>query len=119
MTYSDETYSTRRTQDYVKATPIQVRFKASESDIVPVPSGSLSLPRDWLYTREKVGIAIGVAAGVGLITGAIYYWFFVRRRRSAAQAESLQPLNDTAYGDQNPEDAPPPYPGRADTGTKR
>ncbi|THC94878.1 hypothetical protein EYZ11_005640 [Aspergillus tanneri] len=113
----DETISTRRTQDYVQATPIQIRFRASESDIVPVPTSSLSLPRDWLRTREKVGIGIGVAAGVGLISLALYYFFWVRRRgRKQIPQQAIPCIHEGQNADQVP---PPPYAGNANTSTKQ
>lgn len=117
LTYSDEKLSTVYEVWYYAATPIQIRFKAEESDIVPVPTGSFSLPREFLYTREKVGIGIGVTAAVGLASLAIYYCWFVRRRRRAAAAaeaeiahQQLTPLvpQDGQVYDLGP---PPPYPG--------
>lgn len=117
LTYSDEKLSTVYEVWYYAATPIQIRFKAEESDIVPVPTGSFSLPREFLYTREKVGIGIGVTAAVGLASLAIYYCWFVRRRRRAAAAaeaefahQQLTPLvpQDGQGYDLGP---PPPYPG--------
>ncbi|KAF7587715.1 hypothetical protein BBP40_006822, partial [Aspergillus hancockii] len=64
LTMTKPTATTTRTAYAITATPIQIRFKAAESTVVPIPTASLQLPRGYLYTREKVGIGIGVAAGV-------------------------------------------------------
>ncbi|KAJ6009983.1 hypothetical protein N7499_004618, partial [Penicillium canescens] len=50
------------------ASPIQIRFKPTQSTIVPVPTNALRLPRRFLYTREKIGIGIGVPVAVALLT---------------------------------------------------
>ncbi|KAF7631364.1 hypothetical protein AFLA_012222 [Aspergillus flavus NRRL3357] len=64
LTMTDATRTTTRTEYAITATPIQIRFKAAESTIVPIPTASLKLPRGYLYKREKVGIGIGVSAAV-------------------------------------------------------
>jgi hypothetical protein len=66
--------STRETAYEVTATPIQIRFRAAESTVVPVPTDSLSLPRGYLLTREKVGIGVGVLVAVGLLTMVLWYF---------------------------------------------
>ncbi|RHZ63420.1 uncharacterized protein CDV56_103606 [Aspergillus thermomutatus] len=72
ITYVDSTVSTQATAYAVTATPIQIRFRAAESTIVPVPTDSLKLPRGYLLTREKVGIGIGVPVAVALLTMVVW-----------------------------------------------
>ncbi|KAJ5392565.1 hypothetical protein N7509_008055 [Penicillium cosmopolitanum] len=51
------------------ASAIQIRFQASDSSVVPVPTESfkLPMPKKELSTGEKAGIGIGAAAGVILL----------------------------------------------------
>ncbi|KAJ6077004.1 hypothetical protein N7499_008985 [Penicillium canescens] len=88
MTYVDATLSTQRKIYGITASPIQIRFKAAQSTIVPVPTDSLSLPRRFLYTHEKIGIGIGVPIAVALLTIGFFWW---RRSRTVDMEFSPSP----------------------------
>jgi hypothetical protein len=57
MIYTDSTLSTESLVYALTATPIQIRFRAAQSTIVPIATASLDLPmpKHGLNTREKVG----------------------------------------------------------------
>lgn len=103
LTHVDSTVSTQVTAYAITATPIQIRFRAAESTIVPVPTDSLRLPRGYLLTREKVGIGIGVPAAVALLT--VLSWFFCCRGARTRQKAATVPYNNIDSS------LPPPYPG--------
>ena len=110
MTYVDATLSTQRKIYGITASPIQIRFKAAQSTIVPVPTDSLSLPRRFLYTREKIGIGIGVPIAVALLTIGFFWWRRSRARRLRTEAEPLISGSGAGSGSESlPEDMPPPY----------
>jgi hypothetical protein len=116
MTYVDATLSTQRKIYGITASPIQIRFKAAQSTIVPVPTDSLSLPRRFLYTREKIGIGIGVPIAVALLTIGFFWWRRSRVRRVRTEAEPLISGSVAGSGSESeslPEDMPPPYFGPA------
>jgi hypothetical protein len=104
ITYVDSSLSTQETAYAVTATPIQIRFRAAESTIVPVPTDSLRLPRGYLLTREKVGIGVGVPLAVGLLTMVVWYFCCARRRQ---KKERVVTVTDTGLD----LDLPPSYPG--------
>ncbi|KAE8389436.1 hypothetical protein BDV23DRAFT_194503 [Aspergillus alliaceus] len=103
--------TTTRTEHAITATPIQIRFRAAESTVVPVPTASLELPRGYLYTREKVGIGIGVAAAVGLFTVGVYFCccYGGKKRKMRARVPTT-PLEDNTTS--TPDGPPPAYPGK-------
>ncbi|KAI9930047.1 hypothetical protein MW887_011857 [Aspergillus wentii] len=114
ITYTDSGTVTSRRIYAVTATPIQIRFRAAESTIVPVPTESFNLPRGYLLTKEKVGIGIGVPVAVGLITAVLWYFCCFkkkqRRRGEEVQGDGV-PLRDENASASGDDDAPPPYPG--------
>ncbi|KAJ5975005.1 hypothetical protein N7481_008712 [Penicillium waksmanii] len=69
ITYSDSTISIKTSVWAATASAIQIRFQASDSSVVPVPTESfkLPMPKKELSTREKAGIGIGAAAGAVLL----------------------------------------------------
>ncbi|KAJ5875233.1 uncharacterized protein N7473_012580 [Penicillium subrubescens] len=78
ITYTDPTLSVVTTVGAITATGIQIRFKASESSIVPIVTDSLILPRDHSMSKKtKIGIGLGVPAAVVLLA---FLAFFVMRR---------------------------------------
>ncbi|KAF9893915.1 hypothetical protein FE257_008886 [Aspergillus nanangensis] len=97
----------------ITATPIQIRFKAVDSSVVPIPSHPIVIPdyykvRDGgknddsnsLPTAAKVGIAFAAAAGFFTL---VYFCCCCCRPRKAAVAEEHQELVAS--------DPPPAYPG--------
>ncbi|KAK2759349.1 hypothetical protein FQN54_002827 [Arachnomyces sp. PD_36] len=91
----------------VYATNIQIRYQASDSSVVPVPTET-NLPPigGWpLSTGQKAGIAIAVIVGVFGIAGAVYYVIRKNKARRAYSDIHLQPNVD-------PSDPPPAYPGK-------
>lgn len=99
ITYTDSTLSTQQTVYGITASPIQIRFKASESTIVPVPTDSFKLPKEQhsLDKRAKAGIGIGVLAGVVLLGACVF--FAVRHyRRKKASVEPSQPARNIGNG---------------------
>ncbi|KAJ5348005.1 uncharacterized protein N7506_001258 [Penicillium brevicompactum] len=103
MTYVDATLSTQKAIYGITASPIQIRFKAAESTIVPVPTDSLDLPRHFLYRNEKIGVGIGVPAGVALLTLIAFFGLRWRKARRLRREPGAQ--------DTSPDDLPPPYAG--------
>lgn len=107
MTVSETT--TTQTLRVVYATNIQIRYQASDSSVVPVPTEK-NLPPIGSGSNsagKKAGIAIGIIIGVCVLGGGGYY---LGRRRSRQQAYSdigLQGNPGPASGD-----APPAYPGK-------
>ncbi|KAF3391460.1 hypothetical protein F1880_007818 [Penicillium rolfsii] len=105
ITYTDATLSVETTIRAITATAIQIRFKASESSIVPIVADSLNLPQDHAMSQKtKIGIGLGVPAAVVLL--ALVAFFLMRRiRRSKVNkddsAESTPPLGQ--------DDPPPAY----------
>ncbi|KAJ6172623.1 hypothetical protein N7470_001690 [Penicillium chermesinum] len=68
-----------------------IRFKAADSDVVPIPTDSLNLPGpDSLDTRQKVGIWIVVLAAV--LRFSFYAFRYYRRSRVSKKSEL--PLRD-------------------------
>ncbi|KAJ6129572.1 hypothetical protein N7512_002352 [Penicillium capsulatum] len=97
MTYIDSTLSTQRVVYGVTASPVQIRFKAAESTIVPVPTDSLKLPKERhpLDKRAKAGIGIGVVAGVVLLGACVF--FAVRYyRRGKVSGSGFRPVIDAS-----------------------
>nr|KMM68543.1 hypothetical protein CPAG_04869 [Coccidioides posadasii RMSCC 3488] len=87
------TSSTTRVQSeyLVIATPIQVRFQATDSSVVPIPTDSLNLPppKKPLSKGAKAGIGIGVPVGtIGLAAAVVL--FLRRRRRGSSDHVPLQ-----------------------------
>ncbi|TPX22159.1 hypothetical protein DIZ76_014024 [Coccidioides immitis] len=87
------TGSTTRVQSeyLVFATPIQVRFQATDSSVVPIPTDSLNLPppKKPLSKGAKAGIGIGVPVGmIGLAAAVVL--FLRRRRRGSSDHVPLQ-----------------------------
>ncbi|KAB8275231.1 hypothetical protein BDV30DRAFT_225274 [Aspergillus minisclerotigenes] len=113
LTMTDATRTTTRTEYAITATPIQIRFRAAESTIVPIPTASLNLPRGYLYTREKVGIGIGVSAAViGFAIGIYFCCCSGNKRRTMARVPTT-PLENYPIPD-TPDVPPPAYPGPSD-----
>ncbi|KAJ5290979.1 hypothetical protein N7478_000230 [Penicillium angulare] len=86
MTYTDSTLSTESPAYAITATPIQIRYKAAQSTIIPIatPSFDLPMPKHELDTREKVGIGIGVPVAVGLL-GAVLFFGWRRWREKGTK----------------------------------
>ncbi|SPO02029.1 uncharacterized protein DNG_04702 [Cephalotrichum gorgonifer] len=113
---SDKTYTAHMSR--VTATPIQIRFKATDSDVVPIPTESFDLPVEKEKTGRELPRHIKVFIGIGIIIGVIALslicrYFYVRlllKRQRGAESET----QDTALlaMPSEPEDAPPPYEGR-------
>lgn len=115
----------------VSATPIQIRFRATEdSSVVPIPTGSFRLPpppteeelERERKAREDGGLSTGAKAGIGVgaVVGAIAIgvaacWFVKRRkhRRGATDGASSEPMivpsNETADERVDEAQTPPPY----------
>ena len=117
----------------VSATPIQIRFRQTDSDVVPIPTDSLRLPppltqeeidaQKGMSTGAKAGIGVGVAAGVILIVVAVVW--YVRKAASKRREESehgvllVERLPEEQEQEQEPEpsnqrfgkekEAPPAY----------
>lgn len=105
ITYSDSTISTRRDVYGVTATPIQTRFEASDSTVVPARQSPFKLPKPKkeLDKREKAGIGIGVMAGVALLSiGGSIGWSYWKKRKAAGT------LNHDNT-DLTPDEQPPAY----------
>jgi len=105
ITYSDSTISTQRDIYGVTATPIQIRFEASDSTVVPVPTESFKLPKPKkeLDKREKAGIGIGVVAGVALLAiGWFFGWRYWKKRKAAGALNH----DNTDF---TPDEPPPAY----------
>jgi hypothetical protein len=113
ITYSDATLSVVTTVRAITATGIQIRFKASESSIVPIVTDSLNLPWDHSLSKgAKVGIGLGVPAAVALVG---FLWLFGRRyyrRRREAKAHVVGSEDVPSLGQ---DESPPAY----SRGTKR
>ncbi|KNG89917.1 hypothetical protein ANOM_001665 [Aspergillus nomiae NRRL 13137] len=110
LTMTGATHTTTRTAYAITATPIQIRFKAAESTIVPIPTASLRLPRGYLYKREKIGVGIGVSAAVIGIAIGVYFCCCSGRKQRMARVPTIPPEN---YSTTDTPDVPPPaYPGR-------
>ncbi|GAQ05176.1 hypothetical protein ALT_2497 [Aspergillus lentulus] len=101
----------RKTAYAVTATSIQIRFRAGEWTVVPVPTDSLSLPRGYLLTREKVGIGVGVPVAVGLLM-RVYFISVVGG--GGGRKERVVTVTDTGLDLDLDLDLPPPYPGLDD-----
>jgi hypothetical protein len=98
--YTDEDGSTSlATFMEVWATPIQIRFRQTDSDVVPIPTDSLRLPppltqeeldaqKGGLSTAAKIGIGVGVGVGVILIVIALVW--YVRKVARKLREESDQ-----------------------------
>ncbi|KAJ5763035.1 hypothetical protein N7533_001716, partial [Penicillium manginii] len=107
VTYTDSSVSTENTQRIlgIKATPIQIRFEASDSTAVPIPTESFKLPeytppKKELSKREKAAIVAGsIASTVLLSLGAYFGWKHWKQRKYNSVSPSF-PLDD---------DPPPPY----------
>ncbi|OGM46232.1 hypothetical protein ABOM_004854 [Aspergillus bombycis] len=112
LTMSGATHTTTRTAYAITATPIQIRFRAAESTVVPIPTASLRLPRGYLYKREKVGIGIGVSAAVIGFAIGIYFCCCSGRKQQKARVPTT-PLGNYSTID-TPDVPPPAYPGRDD-----
>lgn len=126
-------YSEVKTRSWyaVTASPIQIRFQSTDSDVVPIPTDSFNLPppptQEELEEEErqrnaakglsngaKIGIGVGSAVG-GLLIIVLSWWCCCRARRAgrsggmAAPAESIL-LDDTGSGRVDGDgEAPPPY----------
>jgi hypothetical protein len=118
----------------VTASPIQIRFKASDSDVVPIPTDSFDLPppptkeeleeeqrererqaaKGQLSTGAKAGIAVGAVAGVvALIVGACCFCKVrkAKQERRANAESSFVMLQEQAAAERvdDADEAPPPY----------
>jgi hypothetical protein len=109
----DSTVSTQVTAYAVTATAIQIRFRAAESTVVPVPTDSFKLPRGYLLTREKVGIGVGVPVAVGLLTMVVWYCCCARKRQRKESVERVERVERVVTVTDRGLDFgfPPPYPG--------
>lgn len=105
--YSDSTISIKTTAWAATASAIQIRFQASDSSVVPVPTESfkLPMPKKELSTGEKAGIGIGAAAGVILLgLGGFFGWRFWKKRRLSKALERGLVRDSTV-----PDEPPPAY----------
>jgi hypothetical protein len=115
----------------VTASPIQIRFQSTDSDVVPIPTDSFNLPPpptqeeleeeerqrkagEGLSNGAKIGIGVGSAVG-GLLIIVLGWWCCCSGRRTgrsggmAGQAEPIL-LDDTGSGRvEGDGEAPPPY----------
>jgi hypothetical protein len=114
----------------VTASPIQIRFKATDSDVVPIPTDSFDLPppptkeeleeeerqrqaAKGLSTGAKAGIAVGAVVGAAAV--ALGAWWFFKLRKSKERrtnaATSFMVLQEQATEERvdGPGEAPPPY----------
>ncbi|CAI4210785.1 unnamed protein product [Parascedosporium putredinis] len=100
----------------VYATPIQIRFQATDSGVVPIPTASFNLPgpRAGLSAAAKAGIGAGVSVGAILILTAVV--FFIKRngRRTGGQPGGgedvpLQTGTEPVAVAADAGDRPPPY----------
>lgn len=117
MTYIDSTLSTEKTIYGVTASPIQIRYKASDSTVVPIATDSLKLPKDHsLTTGSKVGIGIGVPAGLLLVSFVCFLtWRYHKNCQKAKKSQIFEAVSSAdvrlpeirVMGD----DPPPAYPG--------
>ncbi|KAJ5698639.1 hypothetical protein N7462_000644 [Penicillium macrosclerotiorum] len=109
ITYTDPTLSVVTSVYGITATPIQIRFRASQSDLVPIPTDSLALPEDHsLSKKEKIGIGIGVPAAVVLLSFVAFYGLRYYRRTRAGKTPIQEPLGDNLSYNNEP---PPAYDG--------
>ncbi|EPS31507.1 hypothetical protein POX_h09789 [Penicillium oxalicum] len=108
ITYSDPTLSAVTTVRAMTADGIQIRFKASESTLVPIVTDSLRLPKDHSLSKgTKIGIGIGVPAGV-ILVGFLGFWGVRRyRRRMTRRADEAVLVDVSSLGRQR--EAPPAY----------
>lgn len=106
----------------VEATPIQIRFRQTDADVVPIPTGSFHLPPPLteeelaelergkgLSTGVKAGIGVGVALGVIVVVGALTW--FLRKKAQAkrrGRAEESFMLPEQPVPAQTADDEPPP-----------
>ncbi|CAI7571687.1 unnamed protein product [Penicillium pancosmium] len=103
ITYTDSTVSTQRDVYGIRATPIQIRFEASDSTAVPIPTESFKLPqysapKKELSKREKAAIVAGSIASTALLAlGAYFGWKYWKQRK---ENRASPPRDD---------DPPPPY----------
>ncbi|KAI9147128.1 hypothetical protein HJFPF1_13160 [Paramyrothecium foliicola] len=131
-TYMNEKNSVETATWYaVSATPIQIRFRQNDSDVVPIPTDSFKLPpppteeelererkaaEPGLHTGAKAAIGLGVVFLI-LVVVLTVWW---EKRKKAAQKEkewkrvpTLQPEADdpTMQASDNTDTgpAPPPY----------
>lgn len=119
-TYRTASYTDRHgtptveTMRVVYATPIQIRFKATDSSVVPIPTASLNLPKApvELSTGAKAGIGVGVSVAVigliALLCIGVPKWK-ARRRQARAEASTAQGTMLLSVNPADTEEAPPPY----------
>lgn len=108
ITYTDATLSVETTVRAITATGIQVRFKASESSIVPIVADSLNLPHGPLLSkRDKAGIGIGVGAGVIILGYFVLAWVKRYRRSKQVNVNRTDPLETAPSLGQD--ESPPAY----------
>jgi len=112
--YKTETFSA--TIRSVIATPIQIRFKATDSSVVPIPTDSFNLPpvRKGLSTGAKVGIGVGVGVGAVAILIAVVWFIRVKGKQGQASEGGQETPQQEAMllgslPPQQGEERPPPY----------
>ncbi|RDL35128.1 uncharacterized protein BP5553_07059 [Venustampulla echinocandica] len=105
----------------VSATAIQIRFRQTDSSVVPIPTDSLKLPPPKTEAEKKAeaGLSsgaragIGVGVSVGVIALLVVVVLYIRRGAARRREESRQQgamLLGTVPGEQDEEsEAPPPY----------
>lgn len=103
VTYTESTISKVQNIYGIRATPIQIRFEASDSTAVPIPTESFKLPeytapKKELSKREKAAIAAGSIASAVLVALGVYFGWKYWKQRGARSASA--PRYD---------DPPPPY----------
>ncbi|SPO01661.1 uncharacterized protein DNG_04334 [Cephalotrichum gorgonifer] len=78
----------------VTASPIQIRFKATDSDVVPIPTASFDLPVEVIHhplSRQVKGwIAFGSVMGFIII--AFLSWGFYSRRKAKKAGQPVGSL---------------------------
>lgn len=86
----------------VQATPIQIRFRDSDSSVVPRPTDSLQLPppmteaekarQRGLSTGAKAGIGVGVGVGVLAVLFCVVPYIMRARKRRREENQQEQTL---------------------------
>ncbi|KAF9890517.1 hypothetical protein FE257_005922 [Aspergillus nanangensis] len=118
ITHTGATTTVEQTVYGITATPIQIRFKATDSTVVPVPTKSFELLKEGELTkRQKVGIGVGVPIAVAFFAGVGFLFYRshpkiqYRRRRRDQQPQEAAPAGVSSTDDTLPSDPPPAYPG--------
>lgn len=101
----------------VSATPIQIRFRETDSSVVPIPTDSLKLPPPKTETElsqaAKYGIGFGVSFGtLAVLFCVMPYIIRARKRRRETkqqQDQMLLGMVSSGSGQADESEPPPPY----------